>query len=214
MGIIKKQISLQKDRKISLLLPETVCPDINATDNSKGFCYLLSNGTGYSILSDVFALAASLEKNELIYYPLEFAHMDAYISTVPTLANHYKGIVIFNFNTTKISAKDISAALKAKTYTGESLSRQVSCAEDFPDRWKTRHKLTVKSAGKLLIISGDREVFTLMAQSCAWLSEYGDDNENNNCPPHIHHDWEENTAKSMGITFYYWHNGGNDVFYL
>ena len=122
--IIKRQILLPGKQKVNILLPETVCPDITATDDGKGYCYLLSNGTGYSILTDIFALATSLEKDELIFYPLEFAHMDAFINDFPALENHHKGVAIFNYNTTKISAKDISAALKIKTYTDEILIRQ------------------------------------------------------------------------------------------
>ena len=49
-----------------------------------------------------------------------------------------------------------------------------------------------------------------MAQSCADLSEYGDDLQYNKYPPHHHHDWDENTAKSLGITFYYWHDETHD----
>ena len=172
MKIIKRQVLLPGKQIVNILIPEAVCPDMTATDDGKGYCYLLSNGTGYSVLTDIFALAASLEKNELIYYPLEFAHMDACINDFPALENHYKGIAIFNYNTTKISAKDISAALKIKTYTDEMLIRQPSYADDFPARWKTRRRLTVKSTGKLLIISAEREVFTSMAQSCANLSDF------------------------------------------
>jgi len=206
MNIIKRQVLLPGDRKVNVLFPEKICPDITMTD-IKGYCYFMSNGTGYSMLADVFAMATSLEKDELIYYPFEFAHMDAYINDFPEPENHYKGMAIFNFIVTKISVKDISAALKTKMKKDEKLTRQITHIEKYPDRWKTRHKLTVKSTGKLLIISGERDVFTLMAQSCAKLAKYGDDADYNKYAPHLHHDMDENTAKSMGITFFYWHNG-------
>jgi hypothetical protein len=206
MNLIKRQTLLPGGRKVNILLPETVCPDITVTDDSKGYCYLISNGTGYVTLTDIFALATSLENNEIIYYPLDFAHIDAYKHHFSELENHYKGIVIFNFNTTKINAKDISTVLKTKIYKEEKLIRQTVFSEEYPNRWNTRRKLTVKSAGELLIISGEREVFTSMAQSCANLSKYGDDATYNQYPAHEHHDWDENTAKSIGITFYYWHS--------
>ena len=206
MNFIKRQVLLPGARKVNVLLPETVCPDITAADNGKGYFFLMSNGTGYIALTDIFALATSLEKDEIIYCPLEVAHIDAYEHHFSELENHYKGIVIFNFNTTKINAKDISTVLKTRIYKETKLTRQIAYSDKRPDIWDVGRRLTVKSAGKLLVISGERAVFTSMAQSCERLSKYGDDSRYNSEREHEHHDWYENTANSVGITFYYWHS--------
>jgi len=209
MDIIIRQVFLPGGREVNILLPEKPCPDITAIDNPLGYYFLLSNGTGYAALTEVFALATLLGKDELIYYPLEFAHMEAYKKewNPPEYMKLFKGVAIFNFNAIKISARDIAAALEIKTYNKEKQSRRTDFAKEYIDIWKIKRKLTVKSAGKLLIISGYRETFTSMAQSCARLSKCGDDAECN-FEAHEHHDWdEENTAKSIGISFHYWHNG-------
>lgn len=205
MQIIQRQVVLPGKRKVNIFRPKTVCTDITLTDDGKGDYFLLSNGTGYANLIDAFSLTAALRDDEILYYPLDFAHIDAYKQDFPEPENHYHGIVFFNYNTIKMNAKNISVALKIKTYQEEKQTRQICYGKEYPEGWKTRRQLTVKSAGKLLIISGEREVFTSMAQSCLELSKYGDDAKYNHCPPHMHHDGGENTAKSLGITFYYWH---------
>jgi len=207
MNIIKRKVMLPGNREVNILLPEEVCLEITATKNFDEYL-LLSNGTGYSALTDFFALATSLEKDELIYYPLEFSHMESYLKEFPDEI-HYKGIVIQNYIVSQLDAKDISAALKIKTYKEEKLIRSDSYSDEFRKRWETRRKLTVKTAGQLLILSSEKEVFTSMAQSCAVLAEYGDDNDIDlkKYTPHQHHDWKENTAKSKGIIFYYWQSG-------
>jgi len=206
MKIIKRKVMLPGNREVNILLPEEVCPEITALEYL-GDCYIFSNGTGYSAMTAIFALATSLEINELIYYPLNFKHMDAFIIE-DVDENHYKGIVIQNYIVSQLDAKDISAALKIKTYKEEKLIRSDSYSDEFRERWETRRKLTVKTAGQLLILSSEKEVFTSMAQSCAVLAEYGDDNDIDlkKYTPHQHHDWKENTSKSKGITFYYWQN--------
>lgn len=208
MKIIKRRVLLTGEHELNILIPEKTCCDITATDN-RGYYYLLSNGTGYSLFTDVFALATSLGKNELIYIPLEFMHTGSYTNDFPG-ENHYKGLVIFNYITTKLKSKDIAGALKTKIFKEERLIRQTSYSEEYPNHWETRRRLTVKKMGKLLILSGEKLVFTSMAHDCARLSEYGDNSKYNECPPHMHYDGDENTAKSVGITLYYWHNGGND----
>ncbi len=208
MNMIKRQVFLTGEHEVNILIPEKTCCGITATDN-RGYYYLLSNGTGYSFFTDVFALAASLGKDELIYIPLEFMSADSYKNVFPG-ENHYQGLVIFNYITTKVKSKDIVGALKTKIFKEERLIRQTYYSEDYPNHWETRRRLTVKKIGKLLILSGEKLVFTSMAHDCAKLSEYGDNAKYNKYPPHMHYDEDENTAKSVGITFYYWHNGGND----
>jgi len=206
MGLIRKTVHLHGGRDIYILTPETIGREITAIDDKKGYFYLMSNGTGYTLLLKLFALAISLRNNELIHFPLDFAYQNAYEKDFPELENHYAGIVLFNYCKTQIDGKDILFALKSKPAKTELINRDTLFFDEFPDRWKTRHRLTVKNRGKLLIMSGNGDIFTSMAQSCANLAEYGDDAEYNKHPPHMHHDWDENTAKSVGITMYYWHH--------
>ena len=87
-------------------MPKKPCPNIVVADNGRGYHYILSNGTGYLFLTDVSALATSLGKNEIIYLPLGFLHTNLYANDF-LKENRCTGIVIFNFVTTQIGAKDI-----------------------------------------------------------------------------------------------------------
>ena len=206
MEFIRKTVCLYDGREINILTPTRNSREITATDNQKGYFYLMSNGTGYALLTKIFALAISLGGNELIHLPLDFAYREAYEKDFSELENHYIGIVLFNYCTTQLDGKDILNVLKSKSVKTDIINRDTLFSDGSPDRWKTRHRLTVKKRGKLLILSGNGDIFTSMAQSCKNLAEYGDDVEFNKYPPHMHHDWDENTAKSVDITFYYWHH--------
>lgn len=204
MKLVRKTVCLYAGREIHILTPKITCDKITATDDKCGYYYIFSNGTGYSLLANVFAAAISLENNELIYFPLNFAYRDAYEWDFPELDHHYSGIVLFNYCTAQIDGKDICTTLKCNTARKEPVTRSTNFSLEFPDPWKTRHRLTVKEHGKFLIISGNRHIFTLLAQSCKNLSQYGDNMAYNDW--HLHHDWGENTAKSLGITLHYWHH--------
>lgn len=207
MNLQRKTIYLPGKRQVYLLVPDTISDGITATDDNKGYHYILSNGNGYSLLTKFFASAITLEDNEIAYLPLQFRYKKAYEKSFPELENHCSGIVIFNYTTTQISTKDITAVLKSKPVKEEPVFRTEDFSSEFPDHWKTQRRLTVKKHGRTLIISGNKDIFTSLAQSSDRLADYGDDAQFNDFPPHMHHDWDENTAHSVGITLYYWHHG-------
>lgn len=212
MKFNRKTICLPGKRLVYLLTPEEKSDEMIVTDDKGGNYYIISNGTGYALLSKLFALAISLENHEIAYLPLRFGYSEAFGEYFPGLENHCTGIAVFNYCTTQMGGQDISTALKCEPAKEEAITRDTSFSKEFPDDWKTRHRLTVKKHGDTLIMSGNRDVFTMLAQSVECLSEYGDDQKNNEIRAHRHHDWDENTAKSVGITFYYWHHGGESGF--
>jgi hypothetical protein len=131
--------------------------------------------------------------------------MKAYINDFSELnENHYSGLILINYCTAQFSSKDIISSIKAKIFQKESISRTCEFSREYVDRWKTQHRTTVKESGTLVIIRTNADGFTSFAQSCANLAEYGDDIQYNECSPHMHHDWDENTSNSLGITLYYW----------
>jgi hypothetical protein len=195
---------LHGGKKISLLTPIKLNINITITDDGKGYYYMISNGTGYSFLTEVFALGISLQKNEILYLPFEFSNMNSYETDFPNKEKHYSGLILINYCTTQIAAKDIICSIKTKTYQNESIAKTCEFSSEPINRWKTRHRTTVKAIGSFIIISTNADGFSSFAQSCSNLAEYGDDSKNNEFPPHMHHDWDENTSKSLGITLYYW----------
>lgn len=205
MKLSRKKILLHGGREVYILTPETVNNAITATEY-KDIFLILTNGTGYTLLSELFALAISLDFNEIIYLPLNFSYMKIYERDFPEKENHCSGIVLFNYCATQINGKDISTALKNKAAEKEFIERETPFSYNYSDRWKIRRKLTVKKRGPLMIISGNGDVFASMAQSAADLAEYGDNAEYNEYPPHFNHNWDEKTSKSPGIILYYWHH--------
>lgn len=203
----KKKMLLPQNRIYHLLTPMTIRNDITARDDKKGTYFLLSNGTGYSDLSKVFRTAGMLKKDELIFYPFNFSYNVGLANYFVNTSKHYTGIVLFNYCTTQTSAKDILSILKTKSVSEETIGIKSPNNDEYPEHWETRRRLTVKKSGSLLILSGNKDIFTMLAYSCSYLSEYGDDAKYNYRAPHRHHDMDENTAKSIGITFYYWHHG-------
>jgi len=205
MKFEKRTVKLHGSRTIYILIPESSCDSITATDDRLGNYYAFANSTGYMLLTELFSIAAELNQDELIYLPLDFAYMDGYKTYFTSMSEfHYTSIVVINYNRLQISAKDLKVALGIKTYACDKTERRIHLQAEYIERWKTRHRLTIKTHGKVLIISTNGDNFIDIAHSCDSLTVYNDDAKYNQYPAHMHHDWNENTAKSLGITFYYW----------
>jgi hypothetical protein len=212
MEFEKRLVLLHGHQEINVLTPTKLNQDVTVTTDGYGNYFIQSNGTGYAYLSELFAHGISLQKNEILYLPLAFSHTSAYADNFPGLKeNHYSGLVLFNYCTAQFSAKEILTSIKTKIYHQEVVSRTCEFSHEYVNRWKTRHRTTVKESGAFVIISTNSDGFTSFAQSCGILAEYGDDTQYNKYPPHSHHDWDENTSKSLGIILYYWQAPENDI---
>ena len=203
MKFEKRTVKLHGSRTIYILIPESGCDSIIATDDRLGSYYTFGNSTGYLLLTELFSVAAKLNQDEFIYVPLNFAYMDGAKTYFTGMDFHYTGIVLINYNRLQISAKDLKAALGIKIYVSDKTERRIHLPAEYIEHWKTRRRLTVKTHGKVLIISTNGNSFLDMAHSCDSLTVYNDDAKYNHYPAHMHHDMDENTAKSLGITFYY-----------
>lgn len=203
MNFIKRTVALHNNRQISILIPfdyesfkVTAVEDIG--DN-----LILTDGSGYAFLSRLFAFAASLNQNEVIYFPFGSWQSKELNSTFPD--GFYSGMVIVNYCNTQITNKDIGLILKTKIYTETFLSKSCIMPEVRPQFWKSKNRLTIKRHATFIIICTNGDVFSNLAISCIDLSEYGDD-ASLNLFPHSHHDIDENTSKSLGINLFYWHD--------
>jgi len=115
-------------------------------------------------------------------------------------------IYLVNYCETQISPKDINKIANIKIFSNETIERSLDIKEEYIDSWKTNRRLTVKNHKKNMVISTNRDGFINLADGAKHLSDYGDDIEYNDYPPHFHYDWGENTSKSDGVILYYWHN--------
>lgn len=207
MMLQRESVLLPGGQQVFLLLPKHTSNAIAAPYNCRTeHQYILSNGTGYAFLMDFFALGNSLQKNEIAYLPLPLNYASAFEEAYPAPYDHSTGIVIFNYTTTQIGAKDIVTSLNHHSTGIETVYRHTFSPSAIPELWRTKNRLTVKRRGQTLIISGNGDIFALLAASCEDLASYGDDVKNNDYPPHSHHDRIDNTAKSLGMILYYWHH--------
>ncbi|MDD2268463.1 MAG: hypothetical protein PHY15_02800 [Eubacteriales bacterium] len=202
MKLEKSNIVFHGQREIKILSPCFLNPDTTLATNGLGYYYIISNGTGYSVLAELFSLGISLSKDEIIYLPFEFKHTNYYKCDFDE--QQYKGLILANYCTSQFKAKEIVAAVEQKPYKRESIELSPELPQEDVDFWKVRHRTTVAKHGRHIIISTNGDGFASFAMSCINLSEYGDDVKYNDFPPHMHHDWYQSTSKSLGITLYYW----------
>jgi len=203
LSLTRKTTVIHGGREVSILSPVDPCPLIIAAE-FKGNNYTFSNSIGYAMLRDLFMISCGLGENEIIHMPIVFEHSEEFLRDYPEPDNLFNSLIFRNYCTCRLKTKDILASIKA-----QSNKQDFSvCCDDFikndVDHWKTRRRLTIKTAGKHMLLSANRDVFTELAQSCDYLAELEDDEKMNHMAPHFHHDWMENTARSGGITFYYW----------
>jgi len=196
-----RQVLLSGGCEVVLLMPAEPCPEI-AVIEGKGEYYLFANATGFGVLAELFSLAVAQGPNEVIYCPSAFAHTAALEREMPML-NQLKGLVIRNFGAMQMDNKDIMRAIKTKGGCVEQVDRRAEPLGERPRDWDTWRRLTVKCLHEVLMFSGEREVLTLLARSCRSFVMIGDDARANG--DHVHHDRDDNTTKSLGITLEYWH---------
>lgn len=192
-------------RETHILIPKTRCPDLAAVDGGLGFYMIVGNGTAYAYLAELFAACMGFTAGEWIYLPLEFAHKTAYAMEYPSV-RHYEGLALINYCALQIGAKAAASALKTRPARVETVDWTARRKTDQPDFWKLKNLLTVKARGKMFLLNGDATIYCDMARSSRSLAEYGDDAAANDFPPHMHYDWSEGTAKSLGVALYYWQN--------
>lgn len=205
MKFFKRTVKLHRNKSIYILIPKEVCNSIIAT-NTRGYHIILSNGTGYSSLSEIFKICFKLRENEILFYKFNFLYNDDFLNRFGDKENYYSGFVASNYCSSRFSTKNIIKAINTSYYKTDEIEINDKRQPQFIDHWKTKNRLNVKAHGKLLFFSTNSDGYMTLANSYDILAEYGDDIQFNDYSPHQHHDWEENTAKSIGITFYYWQN--------
>lgn len=104
-----------------------------------------------------------------------------------------------------MSPKEIEDILRIKVWTEEIIKRNPKMNTEFIDRWKTNKRLTVKIHKKNMYISTNNDGFQSLSHGAYNLTEYGDEYIEDYLP-HMHYDWGDNTAASVGVTLYYWHD--------
>lgn len=204
MEIIKKVITVHGGHEIQVLTPLAINSNITSGHDNNGYVLIWGNGSGFQFLAECFSIAAELRKNEILYLPTQFKANDEF-SQVFSSCDYNLNIVCTNYCETQISPKDIEKVLKVKVYSEEIINRDPAIKTDYIERWKTDRGLTVKIHKRNMYISTNGDGFSSLSSGACNMAEYGD-NYYNDFLPHVHYDWDENTSKSVGVTFYHWHN--------
>jgi regulator of sigma D len=202
--LIRKKITIHGGNELFILKPCDISKSVTAGHDNKGFVLIWGNGSGYQFLAECFSIAASLQKNEILYIPIRYCPSDDFKETFNGFEYNYN-IVCVNYCETQISLKDIEEILKIKIYTEETIILMPDVNTEYIDRWKTNRRLTVKIHRTNMYISTNRDGFHSLSRGACNLTEYGDEFINDYLP-HMHYDWHENTSTSVGITLYYWHD--------
>lgn len=205
MDLIKKTITIHGGREIHVLTPVKVNCNITSGHDNKGFTLILGNGSGYQYLAECFAIAGELQKNEILYIPIQFNGNNEFKQAFGDF-DYNMNIICTNYCETQFSCKDIVKLLQVKVFSELAITRSPTINRDYLDKWKTEKRLTVKTHKRYLFITTNREGFSSLACGASDMADYGDDEKFNEFPPHQHYDWGENTSASVGVTLYYWHN--------
>ena len=202
MELIKKTITVHGGRDIHILTPVTIHPAITSGHN-KGYVMIWGNGSGYQFLAECFQISAELNKNEILYLPIQFKANENFKETFPD-CDYNLNIICTNYCEIQISPKDIENILPVKVYSEQVINRSPTINTDFIKSWKTNRRLTVKIHKRNMYISTNKDGFSSLSRGACKMAEYGDDYYD--FLPHTHFDWAENTSASVGVTLYHWHD--------
>lgn len=141
--------------------------------------------------------------------------LDIYIPTYPLNFNEYReicnygifdmDIVLVNYNSTQLKAKEIFKAINIKNSVSQDFS-EISIKDNdtrYPDYWLIDKKLNVKRFKNVFIISTNRDVFIKFACDIEYMMVEEDD-EQYNFDFHIHEDLI-GTSKDNGFNFLYYY---------
>ena len=200
--LTQKNVTLRNGRKISLLTPNKDTAHIGGVNNARGDYLLLSDGSGFALMSKLMTLAAGLRPDEMVHLPLGMKPSAELKKVYPNA--FYEGAVLVGDTTESIALKDIAAALKARKADEQRIMR----AYDVPEAsyfeeswWKGSRKLVAVPLGKRYVVKADSDSYLTMACYCAGMATYGDDAAAN---LRAHQHFHDGRADA-GLSFYYWH---------
>lgn len=202
MRLTKRKITVHGGKDVYILTPHDIIRNITAGHNNKGYVVIWSNGSGFKLLAECFSIAAELQKNEILYLPLSYQAGKEFADMFQGFEYNYN-IICTNYCETQISPKEIEDTLKIKTWTEEPVNRNPKVDVELIDRWKITKRLTVKLHKRNMYISTNSDGFQSLSYGASSLTEYGDEYMED-CLPHLHYDWDENTSASVGLNLYYW----------
>lgn len=203
MKLARKTIMMHGGAELYVLSPAEPITNVTSGHDNKGFAAIFGNGSGYAFLTQFFAAAADLRKNEILYLDTKYFRNDGFEETFSEIEYNY-AIVCTNYCETQVSPKEIEKALATKIYTEQIIDRTPTADLHYLDAWKTRRRLTVKLHKEILFLSTNRDGFISLAMGASNLAKCGD--KYYDFMPHYHFDWDENTSASVGVTLYHWHS--------
>lgn len=169
---------------------------------------ILANSIGYEFMRKLFLVAADLKYEQILYIPTKSMKFNEY-KDLWEYGTFDMDIVLANYHATQLKPKEILKAIHSKDLLNEYII-EINIQDTniiYPDNWLTNRKLSTKRFKDLLIISTNKNVYSMLAaySDCMTGEE---DNEKYNFNDHIHVD-SIGTSKDDGFNFLYYHRKEN-----
>ncbi|GFP75527.1 hypothetical protein [Clostridium fungisolvens] len=203
-----KKVKLSKKRELDIYIPLEVPRQLTAIDPVVWDIAILGDSVAYKYLKKLFIAASNLKSQEIIYIP-----------TYPNDSNEYRDIwsygifdmdiVLVNYHSTQLKAKDIFNAINTKNSISEHLKdiNIKNSSTKYPEDWLTDRRLNARRFKNTLIIYTNRDVFIKFAFDTEYMTVDNDD-EQYNFNVHLHEDLI-GTSKDNGFNFLYYHKKEN-----
>lgn len=208
MKFIIKKVKLSEENELDIYIPLKIPKQLTAIDPIVWDKAILGNSIAYKFLKEIFIMASNLKHHEIIYIP-----------TYPLNFNEYRyiwnygifdmDIVLVNYNSTQLKAKEIFKAINIKNSVSQDFS-EISIKDNdtrYPDYWLIDKKLNAKRFKNVFIISTNRDVFIKFACDIEYMM-VEEDYEQYNFDFHIHEDLI-GTSKDNGFNFLYYYRKEN-----
>lgn len=202
MELTKRTVVVHGGREVAILIPLTGHCGIAAGQDTKGRVYMWGNGGGYQFLTECFAVAAELDRNEILYLPMHYEASEHFRETFCDCDWNFD-LICVNYCETQLTPKHIDKALSVKIYSEQAVRREPAINTAYVDEWKTHRRLTVKAYKRSIYVSTNRDGFSSLAHGASLMATCDGCHEEDGLA-HVHYDWSENTSASLGVTLYHW----------
>jgi len=203
-----KKVKLNKKSELDIYIPLEVPRQLTAIDPIVWDRAILGDSAAYRYLKELFIIASNLRSQEIIYIP-----------TYPLIFNEYRDIwsygifdmdiVLVNYHSTQLKAKDIFKAIKINNGISEHFS-EINIKDSstrYPESWLTDRRLNSRRFKNIFIISTNRDVFMKFAFDTDYMM-VDEDDEQYNFDFHLHEDLI-GTSEDNGFNFLYYHRKEN-----
>lgn len=203
-----KRVLLHENKKLDIYIPIKVPKQLTAIDLIGWDKSILGNSIAYEFMRKLFLVAADLKNEQILYIPTNYIRFNEY-RDLWECGIFDMDIVLANYHATQLKPKEILRVIKSRNILSEYIM-EINPQDTniiYPENWLTNRKLSTKRFKNLLIISTNKNVFSMLAADSNRMTGM-EDNEEYNFNHHIHED-SIGTSQDNGFNFLYYHRKEN-----